>query len=332
MREVTPFLKSYHICGKTLHSTLQLPIKPTAQRDLQGPSVQHLQHTMRNKHYLIVDEMSMMGQKMLVWVDRRLHQATAKLDEPLGGISVILFGDFAQLPPVCDLPLYSAPNQNPLSIHGYTIYKTFSTVVILNIVLRQAGTDTSVCQFRDLLLRLRDGDTSYDDWQTLLHRSPPYADNFEDFREVVHLFYDRKSVAQFNFERLALLGTPIATVKAIHSSSAAAATKSEDAGGLSPIVFLAKGARVMLTANLWAEVGLCNGAAGTVHDLIYIDGQAPPNLPVAVFNLMPTQGLLFTITVYLLCLLHMNGLMELNSYHANNCHLHSAMLKAKAKH
>lgn len=48
----------------------------------------------------------MMGQAMLAWVDKRLRQATAQFDTPLGGISVILFGDFGQLPPVGDRPLY----------------------------------------------------------------------------------------------------------------------------------------------------------------------------------------------------------------------------------
>ena len=38
----------------------------------------------------------------------------------------------------------------------------------------------------------------------------------------------------------------------------------------------------MLTANLWPEVGLCNGAAGTVHNILYQEGQQPPNLPIAV--------------------------------------------------
>ena len=155
---------------------------------------------MKDKHYLIVDEMSMMGQRMFAWVDRRLRQATAKLDEPLGGISVILFGDFAQLPPVCDLPLYSNPNKNPLSIHGYTIYRTFSKIIILDKVLRQAGTHSSACQFRDVLLRVRDGVILYDDWQTLLQRSLPHVDNFQDFHEAVHLFYDRQSVAKFSYD------------------------------------------------------------------------------------------------------------------------------------
>ena len=94
-------MASYNICGKTLHSTLQLPVKATQQRELQGSSLQRLQLTMKHKHYLIIDEMSMLGQRIFAWVDRLLKQATACLDKPLGGISVILFGDFARLPPAC---------------------------------------------------------------------------------------------------------------------------------------------------------------------------------------------------------------------------------------
>ena len=45
--------------------------------------------------------------------------------------------------------------------------------------------------------------------------------------------------------------------------------KPEGMSGLEQIVFLAKGAKVMLTMNLWPHVGLCNGATGTAHDFIY---------------------------------------------------------------
>ena len=34
---------------------------------------------------------------------------------------------------------------------------------------------------------------------------------------------------------------------------------SDEMSGLEPVVFLAKGARVMLTMNLWSSIGLCNG-------------------------------------------------------------------------
>ena len=49
-----------------------------------------------------------------------------------------------------------------------------------------------------------------------------------------------------------------------------------------PTLFLTTKASVMLTMNLWSEVGLCNGATGKVIDIIYADNHSPPNLPVAV--------------------------------------------------
>lgn len=43
----------------------------------------------------------------------------------------------------------------------------------------------------------------------------------------------------------------------------------------------------MLTANLWQEAGLCNGAPGIVRHFIYQDGHAPPDLPIAVLVELP---------------------------------------------
>ncbi len=52
--------------------------------------------------------------------------------------------------------------------------------------------------------------------------------------------------------------------------------------GLETVAFLAKGARVMLFMNLWSGIGLCNGAIGTVVDIIYDNNRQPPDLPIAV--------------------------------------------------
>ena len=72
------------------------------------------------------------------------------------------------------------------------------------------------------------------------------------------------------------------SINALHSSATAAAAKSDDAGGLEPVLFLAEKAKVMLTSNLWQQVGLCNGAMGTIEHILYTNGQHPPNLPLAV--------------------------------------------------
>lgn len=50
-------------------------------------------------------------------------------------------------------------------------------------------------------------------------------------------------------------------------------TSPEDMSGLEPVIFLAKGAHIMLTMNLWTDLGLCNGATGVVLDFIYADNQ-----------------------------------------------------------
>ena len=144
--------------------------------------------------------------------------------------------------------------------------------------MRQAGASDTVAAFRSLLLHLRNGTVTNDDWKLLLSRSPQDASNFQEFHDAVSLFYDKASVAQYNISSLHQLGTPVAAIKAVHSSAAAAAAaaQSDEAGGLEPVVFLANGAKAMLTANLWPEVGLCNGAAGTVASILFAEGHHPP--------------------------------------------------------
>lgn len=114
----------------------------------------------------------MMGLRMLALVDKRLRQATGKLDSPLGGFTVILFGDFGQLPPVGDRPLYADPTTSELSLHGHHIYHVFNTVVVLEQVLHQRGTDLETLAFSELLMRLRDGTTTQEDWQNILPHKP----------------------------------------------------------------------------------------------------------------------------------------------------------------
>ena len=57
---------------------------------------------MDNVEYLIIDEYSVIGQKMFGWINRRCKQATGVSSLPFGGTSVILVGDVGQLPPVTD--------------------------------------------------------------------------------------------------------------------------------------------------------------------------------------------------------------------------------------
>ena len=135
----------------------------------------------------------------------------------------------------------------------------FTDYLTLQQVLCQGGNDSEVNRFRELLGNVHDGIAAEEDWQLLLTRDPSQVNNYSDFDDAIRLFYDKQTVADFNMEKLQSLGVPIARINAIHSNSTAASTKADDAGGLYPVIFLSVGASVMLTSNLWPEVGLCNG-------------------------------------------------------------------------
>lgn len=47
-------MASFNICGKSLHSTLKLPLQYNNAQDLQGNSLQQLQLTVQDKSYLII--------------------------------------------------------------------------------------------------------------------------------------------------------------------------------------------------------------------------------------------------------------------------------------
>ena len=102
-----------------------------------------------------------------------------------------------------------------------------------------------------------------------------------DFTDALRLYFDKLSVAKYNFEKLKNLGSKIARISALHSGQNAKNATSDDAGGLDVVIFLADGAAVMLTSNLWQEVGLCNGATGVVEDLLFHPDRPPPCQPIA---------------------------------------------------
>ena len=99
---------SYQIRGITIHSYLRLPIGPNSQRELNGQPLIDMQEKLSTVDYIIIDEYSMLGQKTFGWIDRRCRQLSGTKEKLFGGKSIILFGDPAQLPPVCDQPLYHA--------------------------------------------------------------------------------------------------------------------------------------------------------------------------------------------------------------------------------
>ena len=253
-----------------------------SSRDLEGETLTKLQQIFSEVKYLIIDEMSMVGRKTFGQIDRRLRQALPHhYHEVFGGCSCLLFGDFGQLSPMMDLPLYTTNSRSDLSDQGRAAYQTFQQAVILDHVMRQAGQDPEQVLFRDILLRLRDAQITMADWNQLMTRTPAKVQDVSPFSSALHLIPTVEAVVEYNITQLQASGQPIATIKAVHTGPNAAKASADDAGGLEAVVCLAKSARVMLTSNLWVDVGLVNGTIGTVEAICYKTG-GPPDLPIAV--------------------------------------------------
>ncbi len=282
VRVVAPTgVAAFNVAGQTLHSLLDLPTKGEF-KDLEGDRLQHLQQRLSQVTYLIIDEISMVGRKLFGQVDRRLRQAFPNAaDDVLGNCSCLLFGDFGQLSPVMDLPLYTTVSRSQLSDLGRAAYQLFDKAVVLDQVLRQRGNDPTQVRFREVLSHLRDGSVTTADWEYLMTRTIARAHNVGQFSDAPRLYPTVEAVIEHNAKKLHDSGQPVAQIKAIHTGPNAAKAPPDDAAGLEPIICLAHGARVMLTSNLWVDAGLVNGAMGTVVHICYLSG-GPPNLPLSV--------------------------------------------------
>ena len=163
-----------NIGGTTLHTALAM----SSSRKKSDTNKTHagLVAMWSGVDYLLTDEVSTIGCRLLADVHNALVSATGRTDL-FGGISVIFAGDFAQLPPVLDAKLYTHLDHKGLhadtaagqkTTFGKLLWRSIDTVVILTEQMRQSGEANE--QFVSLLGRLRDGLCTDDDFSLLNSR------------------------------------------------------------------------------------------------------------------------------------------------------------------
>ena len=276
VRRIAPTgVAAFNIAGSTYHSALGLGVGQDKDgEDVNEGRLGAMQEEWRGTCYLIIDEKSMVGRVGLARISKALGRIFPdNRDQPFGGLSVLLFGDFNQLPPVGDTPLYNSkkyPNtslNNKLSNIGRDTYLAFTESVELSSIMRQAGTDPDSMAFKDALSRLRSTQPTLADYELLRTRfweGLPSTEQ-EQFRTALQLAGTKRNVNEINSRALARASKPVLRSQATHTGPGAAQMSEDQAQNLLPTTYFMIGAPVMLTRNLWIPQGLVNGARGYIH-------------------------------------------------------------------
>jgi len=264
--------------AKTLHTALNLPLtlkNNAAMERLSPTTLGILQDQLRDLAILLIDEKSFVGCRFLHNIHLRLQQIKDEFGKPFGGVSIVLIGDFKQLSPVGDLPLWTRPDKVRMSIYQrlglVDLYQAcFKDVVVLEENMRQAGDPV----FQGLIRSFLAGTLDEGDWATLSRRSLAALDEEErgSFqREAVMLCSLRRNFEPHNINKIVALATPRFLLEATNEPASGKRFGSNAAGGLPRHILLTRGMRVMLTANTDLGNGLSNGSIGTVVGVIFIN-------------------------------------------------------------
>jgi ATP-dependent DNA helicase PIF1 len=154
----------FNIHGATLHQALSIPVRgcPT----LNAQQLLLLQGRLNYVKYIILDEKSMIGRRLLSKVDSRFRDGfPQQRDDYFGGCSMLMFGDFGQLPPVGDSPLFDLHQRDGSTDavleanHGRDTYLSLRENLTLNRIMRQRGEDDDTRKLREVLEHMHDADS-----------------------------------------------------------------------------------------------------------------------------------------------------------------------------
>ena len=160
--------------GCTLHSSnggLCLQVTKKGETGcyikLRSKVLKDFQNMFKGLKLVIIDEFSMLCQYNLYHIDMRLREICA-CNLPFGGVTVVLFGDPGQIPPVQTSPLWNElfmeGKRGENDQFGFKSYSLFQTVTLLVENQRVDFSLQSSMFFHGFLQRMRSGSNTYDDW------------------------------------------------------------------------------------------------------------------------------------------------------------------------
>ena len=131
-------LAAFNIGGSTIHSALGI-----TTNENRSAQMKPLSDELKSKYairleslkFIIIDEVSMVGNKMLAKIDQRLKEITGNTNIHFGGVSILFLGDFNQLRPVKKSYIFQVMKSDDLSILAentlWSIFKLYRLTEIM---------------------------------------------------------------------------------------------------------------------------------------------------------------------------------------------------------
>ena len=234
---------------------------------------------------IIFDEFSMISNERLEEIDEKLKKYTNS-NKRFGGVQVSFFGDFGQLPPINETPIY----QSKLWDRNFFYYKKLTKV------LRQ--TDE---KFRSFLNNINNSNI---DESFITGKTINSLDDIKEDKKSVHIFFDNESIDEYNDTKLEKLkgnGEIIFEYEPVLECSDKRSCKrieteinaNDHTKNLLKTIRFSKNSIVIFTRNIDVKNGICNG---TRAEILGYD----PTEKVIRLRLIETDQEYFldTLTVY----------------------------------
>ena len=258
---------AFNISGQTICSAFNKKMYQGTNH-LSADELNTFRIKYRNLKIVIIDEISMVGNRTLNFINTRLQQLMGT-KEVFGGLSVIAVGDLYQLKPVGD-KLISLDLEKGASSLGRNLWKALFTMYELVDIMRQKDD----LAFAQLLNRLRLNEMTEEDKQKLQTRV--FDRDTGDYpKDAVHLFAENFYVNKHNDNILSQLPGEKVVIPC-HDSVVSANIPAKECqklinnltddysktGQLMKSLTVVVGMIVVHTANVDVDDGLTNGATG----------------------------------------------------------------------
>jgi hypothetical protein len=273
---------AFNISGDTLVRLFKLPVKQTIDKfkNSLGAARKEMEKQYENLKLIIVDEISMVGANTFEKCNSRMQSLRGNTKSIMGGLPMIVFGDFNQLPPIQDNLIFKGTSLNAFTNlvdnPSWLPFKMWE----LTEIMRQTGTE------KDFAIALNkigeDGPVGLRDNQIEMFNSRIVVDEATIPPRAIFLFHTNQLVNERNARKIAGMPGQLYTCTAIdtlvgkssdHPKARVELEKVktkpiDDTNGMPYQLKLKIGCKYMITSNIDVEDGLVNGCSGILMNIV----------------------------------------------------------------